>query len=420
MIFLLLLTLILNILLVLSPAWWSTRILGLPPINPLSIAVACSFPMQFFIFFSPLFLGTYISIEAYLFTSVVTLINQLVQLLATLVGDRIVQFKKILSSFKSSHHLRPRHIFILAAITFILYLIFLSYIAFKTGGLPSWISNPRDAYISRRSGYGAVYAFSQSLLFLSFYAYCNLARKPWFLILGFFFYIAFAYLLGSKAVFVQFLIVFIFFFWRLSGPRRTLLLGLIIVPFTAAFIVVNYLSSYSGLDITIGLDFFLSYFDHCQTTQQFFADYLSGSIKLFEGQVLLTSWYQYIPRTLFPDKPFVYGILYLNEHYFPGMAELGHTPAFNCGASEFADFGFPGLILFSLLTPSWLLIPSWRLFLSESLDRSSISFRPPTISSFLLGLFLLAPGFYTYFSGPSVLFLAIAVYSLSFLSRIRI
>jgi len=44
------------------------------------------------------------------------------------------------------------------------------------------------------------------------------------------------------------------------------------------------------------------------------------------GGTMLSTLWEYVPRALYPDKPYVYGNIVVNEYWFPGAAQEGYTP----------------------------------------------------------------------------------------------
>ena len=84
----------------------------------------------------------------------------------------------------------------------------------------------------------------------------------------------------------------------------------------------------------------LSYFDFYINSSIYFKEYYSGKFILFYGQIYFSDFWSLIPRGLFPDKPYVYGITYVNEYFFPGAAAESNTPAFGGPISYYADLVF--------------------------------------------------------------------------------
>jgi hypothetical protein len=80
-------------------------------------------------------------------------------------------------------------------------------------------------------------------------------------------------------------------------------------------------------------------------------EYLNKKIDLYYGRIFISDFWSLVPRSLYPNKPFAYGVVLINEYFFPGAAELTNTPAFGGPIAYFADFGIIGVILFTLFNP---------------------------------------------------------------------
>jgi hypothetical protein len=105
------------------------------------------------------------------------------------------------------------------------------------------------------------------------------------------------------------------------------------------------------------------YLSHMENARNYYEGFFQGRVPLFNGEITLSSLWGYVPRLLYPEKPYVYGVTHINEIFFPGMAALGHTPAFDGGVEYFADFGFFGFpFLAAFDTHSlvkWLALGAW-------------------------------------------------------------
>ena len=71
-----------------------------------------------------------------------------------------------------------------------------------------------------------------------------------------------------------------------------------------------------------------------------FDDYLNGNLNFRYGEIFASSFWGYVPRLLYPDKPYAYGATAVLEMYFPGLAATGHTPSFGPLTTEFVEFGW--------------------------------------------------------------------------------
>jgi hypothetical protein len=143
----------------------------------------------------------------------------------------------------------------------------------------------------------------------------------------------------------------------------------------------------------------------------YYKDYFNGSIPLMEGKIFFTSFWEYAPRSLFPDKPYVYGILHIVEIYYPGGPESGNTPAFQGGVPQFADFGLPGVLIFALLDWS----PLIRFIgLNYALkERAFLNHGPMSGRTILISLLLFAPAFGTFLPVGLVFVLLLLILTLT-------
>ena len=158
------------------------------------------------------------------------------------------------------------------------------------------------------------------------------------------------------------------------------------------------------------------YFEYYPNAAMYYADYFGGVIELFEGKVVLTSFWEYVPRGLFQEKPYVYGILHVVDFYFPGGAESGNTPAFYGGVPQFADFGIIGLLFFAMIN----LLPvfyfaglHYALVKGEFLRVEGLSGR-----GIIISILLFSPVFGVFL--PVGLVVLVLIFVLSFIQFIRI
>ncbi|MEJ2019486.1 MAG: hypothetical protein P8X51_14725, partial [Maritimibacter sp.] len=135
------------------------------------------------------------------------------------------------------------------------------------------------------------------------------------------------------------------------------------------------------------LERLISYFDYLTNAGRVFDDYRNGTLEFQNGKIFLSSFWSFVPRGLFPDKPFAYGATYVLEMYYPGLAATGHTPSFGPLTTEFVDFGaLAPLVLF--LTDYETLIRLLGLALVAKGD-----FNPRSRISQVALIYILSPGF---------------------------
>lgn len=223
--------------------------------------------------------------------------------------------------------LKENHILISGIILFIIYVI-------QTEG---WaIVDPRIAYQNYRAGIGFIWA--GYIFLISVWVVVRIFNKKQFLstfIVATFFY----YFSGSKAL------IFLGVLPILASPslsiKNRIQLILVAVPIGAIGFLILF-SQFSADDNII--DRLIVYFDMFAQSKKIFEDYDNGIWEFRHGEIYISSLWQYVPRFLYENKPYAWGATSLIAHYYPGMAETGHTPSFGLYTVDFADFGYFGFI----------------------------------------------------------------------------
>jgi hypothetical protein len=268
-------------------------------------------------------------------------------------------------------------------------------------GLFNWILDPRTGYQYYRMGNGHWYGFAILFLSISF-VLCTINQKSKkILFILFIFYLTNAHLLGAKTFLVSFSVYFFILLWlrKIKISKSLLFLTALII---AGFILVNFNPSQF-------YDFVL-YFDQYVNSAMYFEEYYRGNISLFYGEIWLSDFYQIVPRSIFTDKPYVYGITLVNELFWPGMAEASHTPAFGGPISAFADFGVAGIIIMSLMDFKIIINMILLYILFNSLDFDKIMKSGVKLFIFI---YCFSPSLLVYFTSfltlPVLLMLAVIV-----------
>jgi hypothetical protein len=267
-------------------------------------------------------------------------------------------------------------------------------LALSTGGILDWLSNIRDSYISKRNGFGWLYALSVNFLAVAYYSYGIFAQRIKYFLIGSICFFLYSLIYGSKGVIVQNLIYFLI----VLSWHKKLGISKFIVLSSIVFMGII-LFNFDGLNFSV-----LNYFDHLVNGGIFYEDRIFGNAKLFEGEIIGTSFWSYIPRALIPEKPYVYGILNVVEEYYPGGAESGNTPAFGGRVDLFADFGIVGFLFFSIFSISPLIT---ALTLHIFFKHHNIGGNKIKAPIFFAGLILFGPSFGTFFDGPIFVILLI-------------
>lgn len=245
--------------------------------------------------------------------------------------DLIVHNQKKLKSLKWSF-------FIFGMLSFIYLIIF-------TSGKTLWVLDPRTAYIEHRNGSGQYYAMFIWFINISFIIYLFEIRasenlKYYKLVVNLAIYLLILYFTGSKGAMITPIILAIFFYdlYYKKINFSTFFNLAIIITLLGSILIVNQMSSVAGIFIYLS-----EYFNMT-------AEYMhySNDIGLYYGFSLLSEIYSMIPRSLFGDKPYIYGVLYIHDYITPGQAELGNTFGIMPWARSYLDFGIFGVLLHNI------------------------------------------------------------------------
>jgi hypothetical protein len=378
------------------PLWFSRRYLHLRPLNPLTIPILTAAPVQMMrLFGGPLFLiddGLWNPDFQYavLMANVLTL-SQIAGTLTFFIIARRIR----LQNYLPFHNLvlTRRHLSRASLLFVVIFAGAFYLLASAQLGVVEWLKNPRLGYQLYRVGEGQWYALALNSLsvaaMLSFVA----NPVPRVILFKTALFLGLAYLLGSKgvmlAVFSGSLAVLCFVGWR--HLNKLFVFGL---PLIFLLLIWNF---YLALSDSFELESIVDYFDYYKNAADYYEGVRTGQVPLFHGEVIFTSFWAYVPRGLVPDKPFVYGVLHVNEIFFPGQAELTNTPDFGGAVEQYADFGLAGVVLFGFFSPQALL----NGFLFHLVFRSpAILLSRVTLGSFMALLALSGPLFGLYFPGP--------------------
>ncbi|PCJ29317.1 MAG: hypothetical protein COA99_19530 [Moraxellaceae bacterium] len=281
---------------------------------------------------------------------------------------------------------------------FFLLLFFLTFILLtRDFGLLNWIANPREGYQLHRVGNGQWYALSLLFLSVSFTLIMVYTKTVLKTIFVFFFYAFLIFFLGSKGFVLSYFIFFLIILWyRKSKYFKKLFL---ILPPIGFFLLILNFNPNNLADI-------FKYFDHYINSAMYYEAYSKGEIKLYYGYIWISDFYHYLPRILFPDKPYIYGLLHVNEFFWPGAAELTNTPAFGGPLAAFADFGILGVLLSSLFNLSLFVEIIFYFILYR--DNSLNNIRENSNKLYLF-IWILAPSFMIFFGSLYMIILFILI-----------
>ncbi len=253
------LNLIAAILLALTPAWFSRRYLHLPWLNPFTIGLAVSLPVQLM----KVFAGPLLLIEGGLFDPSYQFALLMGNLLIVAQTLGMVCFFEFFDLTRVERHVPFRRRKLsraqLRTTAKLLLLIFaLSFYLLASGelGVINWILNPREGYQYYRTGQGHWYAIATSALSASYLLYFLSNPKAGPLLLRSGLFLGLGYLLGSKFVLLSFFAAAITFLWFIKWPRlkSLLLLGAPLVFGLAIWSL--YLASGEGFEFATVVEYF--------------------------------------------------------------------------------------------------------------------------------------------------------------------
>lgn len=214
-----------------------------------------------------------------------------------------------------------------------------------TSGTTEWITSPRVAYQESRAGAGVWWSLCQSMLVLLVAAFLSRKARSIFAAGGICLCSAVvAFFLGSKAFMLfPFILAAFYYEHRVRKiPRMWVLLGAL--GMVSGVFLLQFLQGTAGDLVET-----IAYFNYFPNTATFMEDF-EWRFQHTWGATNLSTLWQFVPRGLYPDKPFVYGQIAIMEDYSPGAAELGATPGILPWAAAYMDFGVPGIIIDGLLT----------------------------------------------------------------------
>lgn len=397
-----------------APLWWSRRLLDQDWLNPITLMLICMMPVDLFrLFVGQLFRGEGLMAPAYQFAVLMTNLQQSMSLLLILLASRLQFTRDLPYLIPRMGQYGPADLRRFARVFFLLYVAAFVVLAMRTGGVGSWLADIRGSYIEKRDGNGVFYAAAVSFLSISyFFEGVASARSLGFALRSLVYFVA-IYILGSKGFVLQFFIFFLIIIHR-QGRVNVGRVLMIALPTAFALLLINFASQRDTLEFASVAE----YFDYYPNAAMYYADYFRGAMPLFDGKVILTSLWEYAPRSLFPDKPYVYGILHVVEVYYPGGAETGNTPAFQGGVPQFADFGVPGVIFFALF--NWVPLAYFAGMRYALKDRAFLNHGAMSGRAIVICLLLFAPSFGSFLPLGLVFMLLLFIVAVSkFVQMIR-
>lgn len=227
----------------------------------------------------------------------------------------------------------------------LLFLVSYSLLMYLSGAGAMWITNTREAYQFYRgtASVGSLWALSQWFLIFISIESMKIENKYLRNIMIVLCFVSAYSLFGSKQVVIAFFILFIFMHDQFGQKISLYKLSIYSIIIVAYFLYT--LASYAD---DSGMLFAL----------QYLSEYAANTIEVIsrpnefnqiQGQVVISNIVAFIPRVLYVDKPYEYGISLVSGVLFPGAAENGHTPGLIEWITFYVDFGVLGVLIFGIL-----------------------------------------------------------------------
>lgn len=393
--------LLLAVALLFWPLWFARRHLHLQGLDPLTVTMVLGLPIQVM----RLFGGPLLLIEgglqdvAYQYALAMGNLQVLMQTAGLVFFFRLFKAARIESLVPGQATTLGRISLRRGADLFLVaFLLFFYLLASSEFGLLNWLQNPRLGYQLYRVGQGHWYALAITSLSTSFLLRFLSAPRATPLMAWSAIYLGLSLLFGSKGVMLAFFTSLLIFLWLMRW-RHLGKLFLFGVPVVFMFMVANlYLALLEEFDLLSVVE----YFDYYRNAADYYRGVLAGEIPLFWGEVTATSYWAYVPRAVWPDKPFVYGQVLVNEIFFPGQAELTNTPDFGGAVGDYADFGVVGVIVFGFFSVKSIALAALAYLIFR---RPGVNLNRVTLATVALMLMQFAPMFGQYF--PGILLIAV-------------
>ena len=273
------------------------------------------------------------------------------------------------------------------------------------------ITEPRLAYMELRKGVGFIWAlgiFSVSLnasLKLIFYrlslrSICSNILLPYFYASkGFILSLIFPFLFFKGPLTVKYLLL-------KSSLRRYFakfpLICFILLSLVCFFFIYRINAGFTNETFGVFERLANSYSSFNNANKAL----LENSVEFddIKNSIYFSSFWSWVPRAVFPDKPFAYGTVAVIDYFYPGSAESGATPSIGLGLVEYLQFGHLGIIP-NLLFNFELLLPFLLILVLTATSKSSynklklylfcsilipggLSFHIPPAASFLFSMFI--------------------------------
>ncbi len=239
--------------------------------------------------------------------------------------------------------------FIIVSLAVFIFIFYICLMLQGGGGL-MWIKNPRAAYIEYRAGVGFFWLLIQwiSIILFTFIIYKNRPSSIMSLVVTSLPFMILGYFSGSKANILSFIVISIVY-WNFNVAKISIVnITLISLFLLSLFAIVLGFQSVGFEQLGFNVSNYFS--------ENFFVSMKYLNDEFYDpgyGVFLLSDLWYYVPRAIFPDKPYEYGVLMVHKVLFPGAAEQGNTPGTYEWLIFYLDFALLGVIIYGFGKGVW-------------------------------------------------------------------
>ncbi|WP_443936875.1 hypothetical protein [Pedobacter sp. MW01-1-1] len=204
---------------------------------------------------------------------------------------------------------------------------------------------------------GKTFLFFSVLLFLLEYK-----RFKWWLVILVFF-VLFS---GSKFAIFN-LLIFFCIYLEIYKKVKVKTIFLFSIPIALLLIVYHFTQTKDAENPFLAA---ITYFDIYEKQSFLLEKFNTGKHSLYYGEINYSSYYKFIPRYFWPEKPYNYGFAILNYDFLPEFAAANYMPSFGLG-SLYADFGIFSVI-FGGFAAGMIRKYCFRIFVSSGYNNTSL------------------------------------------------
>jgi hypothetical protein len=287
----------------------------------------------------------YESVVFVLFLSLVFLFSVYIGFILKKVPIFLVKNSSIFT--KNTYHIRLfyNNLGFFFKLFFIIGIIFYFLLMVRSGVNTMWLTDTRNAYEFHRSGVGAYYVFSQFFLFLSFILLLfNLSykRKILKIIISTIFFMYIFTFFGSKKSLLTLILISMTYYsynvYKIKIFRALIMFAMISLLF------LYFQNYYSNFNLTKSFN----YFNYFNSMVLFFENV--QNFEYYYGSNTLGNLWGLVPRSIYPDKPYVYASAVITETISPGAPAEGRYMGVLHWVTYYLDFGVLGVLFWGLIT----------------------------------------------------------------------